>query len=419
MAPAVAFFLFIFLTTVESYTNITLGSLILANGHDPPWKSPSGEFAFGFQAVPGGRYILSIWFDKLPDKTIAWSANRENPAPAGSKIELFPDGKFVLSYSDGRQIWAANSDGTGVAYAAMLDTGNFVLAGNNPPSVAWQSFDEPTDTLLPGQVLHQGFSLISKFSKGNYSRGRFKFILQTDGNLVLYTTNFPLYDTVSAYWSTQTVGTGFQLVFDESGYIYLTARDKSVIYYLSSNEALTTKSYQRLTLQYDGVLRHYLRPKSGGREWTVGDYYPSNICLRILQDTARGACGFNSLCMIGADRNPSCACPKGYFFVNPNDELGDCRPDYRPQICDDPKDSERYGFVDMVDTDWPLSDYAHFNPVSEEWCRQACLEDCFCAVAIYRESNCWKKKIPLSNGRIDATVGGKAMIKIRKSNGTL
>ena len=32
--------------------------------------------------------------------------------------------------------------------------------------------------------------------------------------------------------------------------------------------------------------------------------------------------------------------------------------------------------------------------------------------------NCWKKNIPLSNGRIDPSVVGKALIKIRKDNFT-
>ncbi|XP_051120890.1 G-type lectin S-receptor-like serine/threonine-protein kinase LECRK3 [Andrographis paniculata] len=418
--PAIVVFFHILITIAQSYTNISLGSSISTNGPDSPWKSPSGEFAFGFLAVPGaGGYLLSIWFDKLPDKTVVWSANRDSPAPPGSKIQLFDDGRFELSDKRGRRIWAAGGipSGAGVAYAAMLDTGNFVLARNDS-TAAWQTFDSPTDTLLPAQALNRGDSLISRFSGENYSRGRFTFIMQDDGNLVLYTRNFPLYDVVSAYWSTQTVGTGSRLVFNESGYIYLTGRDGAVIFFLASNPVPADRFYQRLTLQYDGVLRHYFRPKSGGSGWSVNVYFPSNICLRILQSTGGGACGFNSLCSIGGDRNPNCACPEGYSLVNPSDKLGDCKPDFAPQSCNNSKESELYGFVEMVDTDWPLSDYAHFDPVSEEWCRQECLVDCFCAVAIYRESNCWKKKFPLSNGRIDATVGGKALIKIRKINGT-
>ena len=77
-----------------------------------------------------------------------------------------------------------------LAYGAMLDSGNFVLATSSSDTL-WQSFDEPTDTILPGQVLNQGSSLVSSFSDTNVSSGRFEFILQTDGYLVLCTIDYP------------------------------------------------------------------------------------------------------------------------------------------------------------------------------------------------------------------------------------
>lgn len=72
----------------------------------------------------------------------------------------------------------------------------------------------------------------------------------------------------------------------------------------------------------------------------------------------------------------------------------------------------------MQYSNWPLSDYEHFEPVSESWCRDACLGDCFCAVAIFGGDQCWKKKIPLSNGRVDSSVGGKALVKVRTRSST-
>lgn len=52
--------------------------------------------------------------------------------------------------------------------------------------------------------------------------------------------------------------------------------------------------------------------------------------------------------------------------------------------------------------------------MDEDQCREACLGDCFCAVAIFKDGGCWKKKLPLSNGRMDPRVEGKALIKVRK-----
>ncbi|KAL3747783.1 hypothetical protein ACJRO7_016573, partial [Eucalyptus globulus] len=43
----------------------------------------------------------------------------------------------------------------------------------------------------------------------------------------------------------------------------------------------------------------------------------------------------------------------------------------------------------------------------------ACLADCFCAAAIFIDDICWKKKGPLSNGRMGPWVIQKALIKVR------
>ncbi|KAK4858967.1 hypothetical protein QYF36_024558 [Acer negundo] len=56
------------------------------------------------------------------------------------------------------------------------------------------------------------------------------FTLETDGNVVMYTTeDFPLGMTNYAYWSTQTsVDGGFQLYYNRSGHIYIEADNRSI-----------------------------------------------------------------------------------------------------------------------------------------------------------------------------------------------
>ncbi|XP_052179363.1 G-type lectin S-receptor-like serine/threonine-protein kinase RLK1 [Diospyros lotus] len=73
-----------------------------------------------------------------------------------------------------------------------------------------------------------------------------------------------------------------------------------------------------------------------------------------------------------------------------------------------------YDLTTLVDIDWPLSDYEHLNPSTETQCRNTCLQDCLCAVAILRAGQCWKKKLPLSNGRNDSRLNSKAFLKYRK-----
>ena len=416
------FLLLPFSRIAQTYSNITLGSSLTAQNNGSFWASPSGEFAFGFQQVGAGGFLLAIWFNKIPEKTIIWSANGNSLGQRRSIVQLTADGQLVLTDPKGKQIWDA---GSGVSYAAMLDTGNFVLVGQDSVTL-WESFGEPTDTILPTQELNQGGKLVARFSETNYSNGRFMFTLQADGNLVMYTRDFPMDSTNFAYWSTQTVGSGFQVIFNQSGYIVLTARNKSILNLVSSSEASTEDFYQRAILEYDGVFRQYVYPKSAGSSsgrwpmaWSPSPSIPGNICMRITENTGGGACGFNSYCILGDDQRPNCKCPTGYDFLDQSDKMSGCKQNFVTQNCDQAsRETDQFYFQEMPNTDWPLSDYGYFQPVSEDWCREACLTDCFCAVAIFRDGNCWKKKIPLSNGRIDPGVGGKALIKLRQGNST-
>ncbi|KAK3205072.1 hypothetical protein Dsin_019118 [Dipteronia sinensis] len=70
----------------------------------------------------------------------------------------------------------------------------------------------------------------------------------------------------------------------------------------------------------------------------------------------------------------------------------------------------------MAHRDWTQIDYEHFGGVSEEYCKHACLSDCFCSVVMYNNEECWKKRLPLTNGRNDPSISGRTMIKVRIAN---
>ena len=418
--------LLLLLKPVSSYAQtsgkFSLGSSLTAQKNDSFWASPSGDFAFGFQQIGNGGFLLAIWFNKVPEKTIIWSANSDNPKPRGSKVELTTDGEFILNDQKGKQMWKADLIGPGVAYAAMLDTGNFVLASQNS-TYLWESFNHPTDTILPTQILEQGSKLVARYSETNYSRGKFMFSLQTDGNLVLYTTDFPMDSANFAYWESDTVGSGFLVIFNQSGNIYLIGRNGSILNEVLPNKASTPDFYQRGILEYDGVFRQYVYPKTAGSRaggWSsLSSFIPENICTAITAGTGSGACGFNSYCTLGDDQRPYCQCPPGYTFLDPHDQVKGCRQNFFPEICSEGShETGEFDFVRMTNVDWPLSDYDRFQLFTEDECRKACLDDCFCAVAIVREGDCWKKKFPLSNGRFDSSNGRIALIKVRKDNST-
>ncbi|GAB2222609.1 hypothetical protein Droror1_Dr00016728 [Drosera rotundifolia] len=413
------------LVTAKTQTNITLG-LSLTAGENSSWASPSGDFAVGFQSVgAAGDFLIAIWFNKIPEKTILWSANSNQRAKSGSKLELTTHGVFVLNDPAGNKIWGP--DATGVAYAAMLDTGNLVLATTAGLTV-WQSFDSPTDTILPTQNLNEGDTIIASYSESNYSSGRFLLAMQNDGNLVLYTLNI-LGNENAAYWASNTVGSGYRVEFNESGLVFLVAENGTILSQIFSGNSSSEDFYQRVTLDYDGVLRKYVYPRSSSsiagrwpKAWSILSFEPSNICTNAwTRAVGSGICGFNSVCQLGAaDGRPECSCPSGYIWVDSDNQALGCTPTFPIQNCDPALDaSNQSALVQMLNTDFPGSDYQHYSGVDEDWCREQCLADCFCAVAIFRTGDCWSKRLPLSYGKTDPSVGGKALVKIGTGNSTV
>ncbi|KAG6679382.1 hypothetical protein I3842_14G128500 [Carya illinoinensis] len=414
-------------TSAQTYRNHSLGSSLTAQDDDSSWASPNGDFSFGFRRIENGGYLLAIWFSQIPKLTIVWSANGDDLAPRGSKVELTTDGQFELKDPEGKKIWGADVALSGVAYAAMLDSGNLVLATQNSEYL-WESFKFPTDTILPTNTIDLGGKLVARYSETNYSNGRFQFSLQSDGNFVLQTIDFPLDSANSVYWSSETGQSGFQVVFNQSGSIYVAAKDGSILKTISPITKSTQDFYQRAILEYDGVFRHYAYPKrlnissmSNPPDWTPSsNFIPINICRAITQDTGGGACGFNSYCKLGDDQRPRCICPEGYASIDPDDERKGCKANFIQQSCNESLPGKDHFYIQpMLNINWPRSDYEHFQGQTEDWCGNACLGDCFCALAIYGSNGvCWKKKFPLSNGRLDPREGAKALIKIRKDDST-
>ncbi|CAN1158016.1 G-type lectin S-receptor-like serine/threonine-protein kinase LECRK3, partial [Linum perenne] len=421
----------------QSRRNVSQGSSLTAGSNDY-WISPSGDFAFGFERVNNSTngFLVAIVFDKMPERTVIWSANRNNLVPRGSTVQLNSGGLLILADPSGRQLWTPIQ--TPASYAAMLDTGNFVLAAGRSFNI-WETFDVPTDTLLPTQIVNPGFQLISKYSRTNYSMGRFKFSLQPDGNVVQYTTTYPQMgnnfaywasNTVASNWSSNSVPVGYSFIFNLSGFVYLASDNGSVLKTVFSNGESNQDFYQRVTLDFDGVLRYYVYPKGNGTSttdsrggnrwssgWTTSYFQPLNLCIQVMGKTGSGACGYNSYCQLGNDQNPICRCPEGYVLLDPSDENKGCIQDFAPQDCR-LDESDVFDLVVMPNADWVDGEYTSLESYTEDMCRQACLSDCQCDAAIYGRGSCWKKRMPLSNGRVDALVGVKALIKVRKSNST-
>jgi hypothetical protein len=134
-------------------TNQTIkegGDLLISKGN---------IFALGFFS-PGSssnRY-LGIWYHKVPEQTVVWVANTNDPI-IGSSGFLFINqyGNLVLHGKDDQKlpVWSPNVsvEENDTCAAQLLDSGNLILVRKRSRKTVWQSFDYPTNILLPGMKL--------------------------------------------------------------------------------------------------------------------------------------------------------------------------------------------------------------------------------------------------------------------------
>ncbi|KAH0724288.1 hypothetical protein KY284_000153 [Solanum tuberosum] len=351
----------------QTKNDVKIGSsLIAGDDQTSPWISPNGDFAFGFQQLENeNQFLVSIWYNKIPEKTIIWYANGDNPCPKGSRIELLADRGLVLTSP--QQDEASISDpliGI-VAYGTMKDTGNFVLVNKDSDSL-WQSFNQSKDTIMPTQEFREGFKISSRRSKSIFSKGRFLLRMYQNGNIGIASMNLPSEYINENFFLTRSIdqlnASNYELKFNESGHIFLLVNN-SQEFVLSQGE---------------------------------------------IGSSTR-------ICRLSNDKRPDCQCLREFSLVDPEDDHKGCIPDYVQDCGDNQEDAgSQVEMETITNIDWPTSDYELLQPLDEEECKNACLNDCMCAVSIIRENSCWKKKLPLSNGRVDNRVNSKAFIKRKK-----
>lgn len=415
-----------FVVIAQRNGTIRVGGSLTAGDDNALWLSPSEDFAFGYQPLGNDHFLLTIWYYKLRQDHIVWYANEENPAPRKSKLELTPDQGLVLTDPQGnKELWRSDlvPNPAQVAYGVMNDTGNFVLVAENSETI-WESFSNPKDTLLPTQIIGIGGQLCSRNSPNDFSLGRFQFRMLSDGSAVLNTVNLPTREAYDTYYFTGTrddknkSNSGHQVVYDKLGYLYLLKKSGDVFYISSPKDVVAfpaSEYYHKATLNFDGVLTlscHLKSSSSANATWNQIKAIPNDICVAVHGNLGTGPCGHNSICTLNEDQRPSCKCPIGYSILDPTDEYSGCKPEFLPS-CNGASSGDHFEFRPLPNTDWPTSDYELFKPYSVEDCKKSCLQDCLCAVVVYNyeEDSCWKKKLPLSNGREVRTLSTTVFFK--------
>ncbi|KAK3023383.1 hypothetical protein RJ639_028112 [Escallonia herrerae] len=399
--------LFLHSATSKIHNVLKRGSSLSVEDGSDIITSPDGSFACGFRNEGGNAYWLAIWFTSSADRTVVWTANRDRPVNGkGSKLSLRRNGVMFLTDVDGKVVWQTNITTYNAQRAEVLDTGNLVLR-DPKGEILWQSFDYPTDTLLPSQTFTKSNKLIAAVRKGNFASGYYSFYFSNDNELKLF---YDGPETSSIYWPDLGLGTFLNArvsynssriaVLDDMGRF----ASSDLLKFSASDLGFGIK--RRITMDYDGNLRLYSLNSSSG-SWSVSWAALSQNC------NVRGLCGRNGICTYSPE--PKCACPPGYELSDPSNWHQGCKPTFN-RTC---SDSQQVKFVEIPNTDYFGFDIAyHQGPISVKACRELCLGDCTCEAFSYRHVGdvvvCFMKSV-LFNGMQTPDFPGSVFLKLPTS----
>ncbi|XVF36350.1 hypothetical protein REPUB_Repub19eG0051000 [Reevesia pubescens] len=398
----------------STYQKLSEGSSLSVENSGDVLISPKGRFSAGFYPVGNNAYAFAIWFSKptclFHNCTVVWMANRDHPVNGRrSKLSLLQTGNLILTDADQFNVWTSDTASLPSVHLQLNDHGNLFLS-NSEGTTLWQSFDSPTDTLLPLQSLTGHTALVSSRTKGNYSSGFYKFLFNDDNVLCL---NFYAPGISTVYWP------NLWLLTWQAGSPYNSRRNVKIDSYgnFSSSEDLTFRSadygaswiQRRLTIDYDGNLRLYSREERN-ETWVVSWQAISQPC-RI-----HGICGENSLCSYSPSTGRKCSCVQGYKVKNNTDWSYGCEPEFDISL----NASNDFSFIRLRNAEFYSYDFGLFINKTLKECENACLKRINCKGFQYRFSpingfhECYPKSL-LRNGHQTSSFNGDVYIKLPKT----
>ncbi|XP_052289562.1 G-type lectin S-receptor-like serine/threonine-protein kinase At4g27290 isoform X3 [Citrus sinensis] len=339
--------------------------------------SKDGSFELGFFS-PGSsknRYI-GIWYKSIPVKTVVWVANRLNPINDSSGLLIINKrGNLILKSQSMRVVWSASLSKevqqTPVVLQ-LLDSGNLVLRGEqegDSGTYFWQSFDYPSDTLLPGMKLgwdlKTGFErrVISWKSADDPSPGDFIWAVERQDNpeVVMWKGSSKFYTTgpwnglsFSAPTTRPNPIFNFSFVANEDELCYtFSIKDKAVVSRIVMNQ--TTYLGQRFTWS------------NNTQTWDLYSKAPRDEC-----DTY-GLCGAYGVCIIS--KSPVCQCLKG-FKTKSGGYMDWHEGCVRSKALNY---SRQDGFIKFTELKLPDANFSRVSKsVNLKECREKCLENSSC-----------------------------------------
>lgn len=417
MAALILFILslgLIFVPLTSTSDTLSKGSSLSTEKPEDVLTSPNGVFSAGFYPVGDKAYCFAIWFTQPSQSlhpTIVWMANRDQPVNGRrSKLSLLKTGNLILTDAGKFTVWASNTLSSSSVQLCLYNTGNLVLR-TLEGDILWQSFDFPTDTLLPQQQLTRNTKLVSSRSQSNYSSGFYKLLFDYENLLRLV---FDGLEISSTYWPDP-----WLVSWDAGRSSYNSSRiaviDSLGKFDSSDNYTFMSADYgvvihRRLKLDYDGNIRLYSW-EEGGDTWVVS--------WQAIQKPCRihGICGANSMCSyVAGGTGRQCSCLPGYKMKNGTDWSYGCEPGFN--LSCNKKDS---GFLLLSSVEFYGYDFGYYPNYTFDECKNLCLELCNCKAFQFKFdegkgfAKCYPKTV-LLNGYRSPDFEGDLYLRVPESN---
>ncbi|TXG67195.1 hypothetical protein EZV62_008470 [Acer yangbiense] len=330
-------------------------------------------FELGFFS-PGNstKRYLGIWYKKSPE-TVVWVANRNNPInDRQGVLTIINYGNLVLLNKTKSIIWSSNTSiKVENPVAQLLDSGNLVLKDNfstGSESYLWQSFDYPSDTLLPGMKLGWDLKtgeeryLTSWKSPDDPSYGYFTYRLDIHVWPQIFIYNGSTKMVRIGPWNG--VFFGGVPVSPNYNFEVIFVHDKNEIYY--RYESFNNPVIMLTKITHSGLFRRLIW-KERASIWDVVISAPKHLCAYY------GKCGANGVCSI--DKEPICECLQGFIPESQQNQTSPTRC-----VRSSPFDCRnRDRFIKLTGLKLPDLVETSLNDImSLQECESKCLKNCSC-----------------------------------------
>ncbi|KAG7964076.1 hypothetical protein I3843_09G150400 [Carya illinoinensis] len=330
------------------------------------------------------RYI-GIWFKNIQQQTVVWVANKNSPLTDSSGVlSIDSTGNiFIHGNQSAMAIWSSNSSASN-PILQLLNTGNLVLKdGTDDASYAWQSFDHPCDTLLPGMKLgwnlmtKQNWFLTSWKSLQDPASGDFTYKIEPFGLPQISLRKGSQIQFRSGTWDGVRFG-GEPRLQENPVFKPIFVLNTSYIYY--SFENIDSSVISRFVVNQSGLIEHLTWSDRG--EWMNIANMQKDECDMY------GHCGSYGICNI--NKSPVCQCPTGFTPQVPEDwnvmDWSDGCIKKTPLNCGENEGFQKFSRLKLPDSSQL---WKNGTVLSLKECKSACLRDCSCvAYAVTDASGC-------------------------------